>query len=1421
MSKKKKLLAAFLILSVVVFICMPLVTAASDLAAVDTGSAGMVETIPFTDLKPAGSSGSGSIRTATSGLQPLPALLKDGSYGLVKGQKWYVGPGASVSDENYLHLTQSGFIKAKKAGNADVILNGTTCRVTVTQPFLSAKSVSLGVGETITVSLNGLPEGHRVSWITDNENVAQVVRGSIYATGRGKTKVSACAGGKRFSVSVKVNDKKDTTWLLNLPVNKLTGIPVPGASHLDWTASSNSVTLTRGKIKLSNPGCHTISENSGYRLRVYGNEPDLSTAGGLVFTGKKNHYSLSMRPGDRYLLSFINNREHPVWRSSSPHIAMADGFGIVYALNTGSTKLTTKTAGRKISITVRVGSESAVTPFNETVKKHLVEGINGHDDIGVVYDPETGNESEYHTSPETGRDIREEADPAGSPDPYANDTDRTVSENNGGGMNLTEDNGSESRTDPVNPDTPGNPGASDNPGKPDPGVPDNAEETGSFLSLYFVANGGKCSTESKKVRSKSACGELPVPEREHFSFEGWYSAPEGGSRVTESTHSGTSDMILYAHWIKSKYNLYFDAKGGNCGTKVRTLEYEEPFGTLPQPEKKGYSFDGWFASGDIERKISSDTLIRDNTTVFAHWTPLTFIVSFDADSGRCDEKTRRVPFDEKLGKLPVPEKEGHKFLGWFTSLSGGTEVTAASTLSEASDLTLYAHWLSESVKVSFDPCGGSCLTESKGVVFGSSYGTLPAAVRTGYTFEGWFSAPVDGIKTEAYTRVTVNAPHTLYARWTAIEYLITFDPGKGTTAVEKKLVAFDSSYGELPVPERRGYTFSGWFTDKEGGDHITEKTILKEAGPRTLYAGWKVNSYLLTFDPNKGSCATLDKTVTYDEPYGILPTPLRTGYSFDGWHTHPSEGERIDSSSTVDITEPSTLYAHWTPESYTVTFDARGAVCSENRITVSYDSVYGELPVPGEKKGYSFNGWFTALSGGAKIEPSTLVDITNDQILYALWTANTYKVTFDPNGGTCGTLDKTVTYDQKYEELPTPLREGYSHTGWYDDPVKGNKIDSSTLVDITSPQILYAHWTPVAYTITFDTRGGSAEFITKEVVFDSTYGNLPKVTRDGYTFKGWHTTTDSGGLVESSTKVSIPRDHTLYAHWSVNSYTVYFDAKGGSCSTSKKTVTYDSTYSPLPKTERAGYTFLGWYTKESGGTNITDSTTVKITSDQTFYAQWSVNTYTLTFRGNGGKMDGITTRKKDVVYDTVIGDLPAASRPGYTFAGWFTAQSGGEKITSSTRMKFSSDTTLYAQWTLYSYVIEWKSKAASYGFFLESTDYSSSTGCWKRIRYTSPEGRVVYADPYRSMQKIDIKPKSTIYMEMVAGDRASGQYVSEISWLINGKQTEKKTGSEYVLLSSPFTPPGPGRITKEKDERIKGPGNTVNSKWQLSFTPES
>ena len=247
-----------------------------------------------------------------------------------------------------------------------------------------------------------------------------------------------------------------------------------------------------------------------------------------------------------------------------------------------------------------------------------------------------------------------------------------------------------------------------------------------------------------------------------------------------------------------------------------------------------------------------------------------------------------------------------------------------------------------------------------------------------------------------------------------------------------------------------------------------------------------------------------------------------------------------------------------------------------------------------------------------------------------------------------------------------PSRAHCTFTGW-----------SGTYTNVTSNQTVTATYDGDAYGVMLDANGGDLENFYVPVKYGSAYGTLPTPTRTGYTFGGWYTAATGGTRVTASTVVSTGQDHILYAHWtkSAVTMTVTFDANGGTVATASKSVTSGSTYGTLPTPTRTGYTFGGWYTASMGGSRVTSSTVVSAGYDHRLYAHWTGSNLTVTFNANGGS---VSPSSKTVKFGNCYGTLPTPTRTDYYFDGWYTAATGGTKVTSNDRP--AASITLYAQW---------------------------------------------------------------------------------------------------------------------------------------------
>ena len=313
---------------------------------------------------------------------------------------------------------------------------------------------------------------------------------------------------------------------------------------------------------------------------------------------------------------------------------------------------------------------------------------------------------------------------------------------------------------------------------------------------------------------------------------------------------------------------------------------------------------------------------------------------------------------------------------------------------------------------------------------------------------------------------------------------------------------------------------------------------------------------------------------------------------------------------------------------------------------------------------------------------------------YSLSVTPYHSINYNANGGTI-TSTGYPTYvadgdSLSQSSLPTAKKTGYIFKGWEWDYDKGLILGnlSSALSAVYGPLYLKAVWEtePVNYTLSYNANGGSGSMSSQTV----TEGQAAKLktntfTKTGYYFTGWNTRADGSGTSYSDgAYATFYGNTTLYAQWQKYADPVItFDKNDGSGTTVSQTVPYgESAALKTNSFTRRGYAFSDWNTKADGsGTAYGDGASISPSSNTTLYAQWTINTYSLSFDANGGSgsMSG-----GSAAYGESI-QLPSNTftRLKYTFNGWNTRADGsGTAYADSASLTLTEDTTLYAQWVL-------------------------------------------------------------------------------------------------------------------------------------------
>ena len=457
-------------------------------------------------------------------------------------------------------------------------------------------------------------------------------------------------------------------------------------------------------------------------------------------------------------------------------------------------------------------------------------------------------------------------------------------------------------------------------------------------------------------------------------------------RKAETTNYKASPATSFV--AKQKFSITYKDKGDVAFTGEHETGYqtEHTYGTatpLKGATKTGYSFGGWFANkectGDAVTTLGATEYYAD-ITLYAKWTANTYTVKFDANDGSGSMIPQNFTYDQAQNLTTNSfTRKGYDFLGWNEDKEATTatytdaqEVTNL-TAEKNKEITLYAIWKEKNAvtityksndvnKGTVDPAS-EALNPETGEAQGST-----ATPTTGYEFVKWTNASGDQVGTNAKyvpTKVgDLNVEATYTANFEANTFDIIYKDQGGAEFSGTHEGGHPTSHKydvatTLKSATKTGYTFGGWFTNKEcTGDAVTNIGAKTYSDDITLYAKWTANTYGVTFVGNfEGSEYSENMTETYDLHY-VLPqkNPVRPNHSFAGWFTEAEGGDQVTADSIVQITGDTTLYAHWTAYNIVPVELLTAKTSGSKAVKLSWNSVPGatKYVVYGNKCGKSF-----------------------------------------------------------------------------------------------------------------------------------------------------------------------------------------------------------------------------------------------------------------------------------------------------------------------------------------------------------------------------------------------------------------------------------------------------------------------------------
>lgn len=452
---------------------------------------------------------------------------------------------------------------------------------------------------------------------------------------------------------------------------------------------------------------------------------------------------------------------------------------------------------------------------------------------------------------------------------------------------------------------------------------------------------------------------------------------------------------------------------------------------------------------------------------------------------------------------------------------------------------------------------------------------------------------------------------------------------------------------------------------------------------RAISVTGAASNITISFNINGGTGTTPTSLVNTPGSSFTLPTSSgfsRGGYTTTQWNTASNgSGTSYNMGSSYIFNNNTTLYAVWVPNTYTIIINENGGSnVSDGSYTVSdsNDQLF-LLNKPNAPTGQEFSSWditTNSIPNGANLQPNNVLSITageyGDITVRANWSYENYTITYELQGGsgvhgnpTSYTyVTPTIILDQFIDQGDFG-RNGYTFVGWFDADTGGNQV-TSIPKNSTGNKTLYARWTIINYTITYNLNDG-----TNATGNPTTYNvesetiPLESATRTGYTFGGWYTDanlTAPKSQITSGSTGSI----TLYAKWNIITYTITYNVDdetnaGGN----PTTYTIESAKIDLANATKSGFTFNGWYSEDTFTNEVTQIVSGS-TGNRTLYAKFTVNGYDVIFVNNGVEVQN--TEEEFGATITFNGDTPTKTDPKnrYFFLGWNTNMSATTPLTS-------------------------------------------------------------------------------------------------------------------------------------------------------------
>ena len=570
---------------------------------------------------------------------------------------------------------------------------------------------------------------------------------------------------------------------------------------------------------------------------------------------------------------------------------------------------------------------------------------------------------------------------------------------------------------------------------------------------------------------------------------------EGTDYLDEASLPEGCEVVYYDPALTSMVSL--DACGGAGGTAAVTATFGAAMPPAVGPTLAHYTFMGYFDATNggtryydgAMRSAKNWDHVEPRVTLYAQWRGNPSVITLNANGGTAGTARVTAYYGKPMPKVAkAPYRTGYILQGFYSAKSGGTQYWDGDMNSKrAWDLTraaytFYARWKkSTTTKVTFDANGGKPGTMSTTATCGAPMPPATAPKRTGYTFQGYYSAKSGGTKFYDSKMASVRKwsgnvrTYTLYAHWLAKKSTVTILGNGGMPESILAPATYGKAMPKITPPTRKGYTLLGIYNAKSAGTKYwtaagaSVRSWNLTGSQYTFYAQWKPKTTTITLNPNGGSGGTAKVTATYSKAMPKATAPTRKGCRFLGYYTAKTGGTQYYDAKMASVRKWTssaskyTLYAQWTRIA-TITLNANGGSNGTAKVTATYGKAMPKARAP-IRKGYTFLGYYNTKTGGTQYYSETMASARNwngtgmAYTFYARWARNA-TIAINANGGSNGTAKVTAAYGKPMPAATAPVREGYDFLGIFNKRAGGT---SYWTAEMTSAR----NWNGTAASYTF------------------------------------------------------------------------------------------------------------------------------------------------------------------------------------------------------------------------------------------------------------------------------------------------------------------------------------------------------------------